>query len=55
MVMELLVGTAGQPLIGAKVLDVRGRVSGIARSVVVNPMDVDCTTYLMSARGRASG
>lgn len=52
-VMGFLVGTVGLPLMGAEVLDVRGRKSGIARSVVVNPLEIDRTTYLMSARGES--
>lgn len=52
-VMGFLVGTVGLPLMGAEVLDVRGRKSGVARSVVVNPLEIDGTTYLMSARGES--
>lgn len=52
-VMEFLVGTVGLPLMGAEVLDVRGRESGEVRSVVVNPLEVDGRTYLMSARGES--
>lgn len=52
-VMEFLVGTLGLPLMGAEVLDVRGRKSGAVRSVVVNPLEVDGVTYLMSPRGES--
>lgn len=52
-VVEFLVGTVGLPLMGAEVLDVRGRTSGVARSVAVNPFEVDGETYLMSARGES--
>lgn len=52
-VVEFLVGTVGVPLMGAEVLDVRGRKSGVARSVVVNPLEVDGETYLLSARGES--
>ena len=53
-VMGFLVGTVGVPLMGAEVLDVRGRKSGVSRSVVVNPLEIDGTTYLMSARGESN-
>jgi deazaflavin-dependent oxidoreductase (nitroreductase family) len=53
-VMEFLVGTVGLPLMGAEVLDVRGRRSGELRSVVVNPLEVGGMTYLMSARGESN-
>lgn len=53
-VMEFLVGTVGLPLMGAEVLDVRGRTSGRVRSVVVNPLEIDGVTYLMSARGESN-
>lgn len=52
-VVEFLVGTVGVPLMGAEVLDVRGRKSGVARSVVVNPLEVNGDTYLLSARGES--
>lgn len=52
-VMGFLVGTVGLPLMGAEVLDVRGRASGELRSVVVNPLEFDGATYLMSARGES--
>lgn len=52
-VMGFLVGTVGLPLVGAEVLDVRGRTSGEIRSVVVNPMEFGGATYLMSARGES--
>ena len=52
-VVGFLVGTVGLPLMGAEMLDVRGRRSGVARSVAVNPLEVDGLTYLMSARGES--
>ncbi len=36
---------------GARQLDVRGRVSGEWRSVPVNPLDLESTTYLVAPRG----
>lgn len=52
-VVEFVVGTVGVPLMGAEVLDVRGRRSGVARSVVVNLLDLGGQVYLLSARGES--
>jgi deazaflavin-dependent oxidoreductase (nitroreductase family) len=52
--LMFLVGTVGLNLQGAEVLDVRGRRSGKIRSLVVNPLEMDGETYLMSARGESS-
>jgi deazaflavin-dependent oxidoreductase (nitroreductase family) len=52
-VVEFVVGAVGLPLMGAEVLDVRGRKSGIGRSVVVNPLDLGGQVYLLSARGES--
>lgn len=46
-----LVGKLGLNLQGAMVLIVRGRKSGEPRSVVVNPLEFNDSTYLMSPRG----
>lgn len=48
---NFLVGRVGLNLQGAMVLTVRGRKSGEPRSVVVNPVDMNGSTYLMSPRG----
>ncbi len=53
-VMEFLVGRIGLPLMGAEVLEVRGRKSGEVRSVVVNPLEFGGATYVMSARGESN-
>lgn len=50
-VPAFLVGKIGLNLMGAKVLTVQGRKSGESRSVVVNPLDLNGKTYLMSPRG----
>lgn len=47
------IGAMGLNLQGAEVLEVRGRKSGIERSVVVNPLYLDGRVYLMSARGES--
>ena len=41
----------GLPLAGAAVLGVRGRTSGEVRTTPVNPLVLDGTRYLVSARG----
>lgn len=48
-----LVGTVGLNMQGAEVLELRGRKSGKIRSLVVNPLEFDGETYLMSARGES--
>lgn len=48
---NFLVGNLGLNFFGAKLLTVRGRKSGEPRSVVVNPLEVDGSTYLLSPRG----
>lgn len=53
-VMTFLVGTVGLNLQSAEVLDVRGRKSGETRSLVVNPLEIDGGTYLLSARGESN-
>jgi deazaflavin-dependent oxidoreductase (nitroreductase family) len=53
-VMTFVVGTVGLNFQGADVLTVRGRKSGELRSLVVNPLEIDGETYLMSARGESS-
>ena len=50
-VANFLVGKLGLNLQGAMVLTVRGRKSGEPRSVVVNPLELNGKTYLMSPRG----
>ena len=49
--INAFVGGLGLNLFGAWMLTVRGRKSGEPRSVVVNPVDVDGQTYLLSPRG----
>lgn len=46
-----LVGKLGLNMQGAKVLTVHGRKSGEPRSVVVNSLELNGKTYLMSPRG----
>lgn len=46
-----LVGTLGLNIQGTMVLTVHGRKSGEPRSVVVNPLELNSATYLMSPRG----
>lgn len=46
-----LVGRVGLNFFGAKVLTVEGRKSGIPRSVLVNPIEINDVTYLLSPRG----
>jgi len=48
---NFLVGRMGINMQGAMVLTVRGRKSGEPRSVVVNPLEIDGVTYLLSPRG----
>lgn len=48
---NMLVGSLGVNFFDAWMLTVRGRKSGEPRSVIVNPIDVDGATYLMSPRG----
>jgi deazaflavin-dependent oxidoreductase (nitroreductase family) len=52
-IVGFLVGTLGLNLQGAEVLEVRGRKSGEIRALVVNPLELGGTTYLMSARGES--
>lgn len=47
-----LIGTVGVNFQGARVLTVRGRSSGMPRSVTVNPLELDGHTYLLSPRGQ---
>lgn len=49
---NFLVGRLGVNFMGAMVLTVRGRKSGEPRSVVVNPLELNGKTYLMSPRGQ---
>lgn len=51
---RFLVGTLGLNLQGAEVLVLRGRKTGKSRSLVVNPLEIDGETYLMSARGQSA-
>lgn len=48
---NFLVGKLGVNVMGTMVLTVRGRKSGEPRSVVVNPLELNGNTYLMSPRG----
>lgn len=50
-VPTFLVGKLGLNLQSAMVLTVRGRKSGEPRSVVLNPLELNDKTYLMSPRG----
>lgn len=50
-ITNFLVGKLGLNMQGAMVLTVNGRKSGEPRSVVVNPLELDGATYLMSPRG----
>ena len=48
---NLLIGRLGINMQGAMILTVTGRKSGEPRSVVVNPLDLNGYTYLVSPRG----
>ena len=50
--VKFVVGNLGLNMQGAEVLTVRGRKSGEPRSVVVNPLELNGATYLMSPRGQ---
>ena len=46
-----IIGHLGLNFMGARVLVVRGRTSGVERSVPVNPLKLEGATYLLAPRG----
>lgn len=53
-VLNFLVGKLGINMQGAEILTVTGRKSGVPRSIVVNPLEVDGRWYLLSAHGESN-
>lgn len=49
--MSLIIGRLGKSPAGAQLLEVRGRKSGKAQTVPVNPLEVDGKRYLVAPRG----
>lgn len=50
-VVGWVIGRLGRSPGGAELLDVRGRTSGVVRTVPVNPLELDGRRYLVAPRG----
>lgn len=51
MLSGLVIGRLGKTMMGAQLLEVKGRTSGALRSVPVNVLELDGERYLVAPRG----